>query len=271
MLFSRRWPIIATLHFPALPGAPGFRGDWKELKRAVLRDAEAYIAGGVDAIMLENFGDVPFFPQEVPPVTIAHFAALACEVRRRTDLPLGINVLRNDGRAALAIAQAAEAQFIRVNVLCGARLTDQGIVQGAAHQLLRERAAQGAQTIQILADVQVKHSAALADRELGDEVQETLERSGADAVIVTGRATGDAVDVDSLRVAKRAAGERPVFVGSGATDENVGRLAPDCDGLIVGSFFKAGGQVTGRVELERVERLVRAVERLRSEAPGKQG
>src|SRR5690606_13240725 len=113
-------------------------------------------------LMLENFGDTPFYPRRVAAHTVAAMTAIAVEVRRQVDLPLGINVLRNDGLSALGIAAASGADFIRVNVLSGARVTDQGIVQGIAHDLLRERRWLGAESVKILADVNVKHSAPLA-------------------------------------------------------------------------------------------------------------
>ncbi len=153
--------IIAMLHLPALPGAPANEMDAAGILGRLLRDAEALAAGGVDALLLENYGDAPFHPRRVPPETVAFMAVLAREVRARFDLPLGVNVLRNDGRAALAVAAAAGGAFIRVNVYTGARLTDQGIVQGAAHRLLRYRRLLGSQVL-VLVDVAVKHSAPLA-------------------------------------------------------------------------------------------------------------
>ena len=154
-------PVVGMLHLPALPGAPGFDGQLESIRAGLWRDAEALVDAGVDGLMLENFGDRPFFPRDVPPWTTAHMAALAVETRRRFDIPLGINVLRNDGRAALAVAHAAGAQFIRVNVLAGARVTDQGVLEGVAHELLRDRRLLRAEETRILADVNVKHSAPL--------------------------------------------------------------------------------------------------------------
>src|SRR3954466_9139642 len=140
---SVRKPVIGMLHLPPLPGSPRYArapgGD--AIRELVLRDAEALAGGGVHGLMLENFGDVPFYPGRVPAHTVAAMTAIAAEVRRQfPELPLGINVLRNDGQSALAIATAVGAQYVRVNILCGARLADQGILQGIAHELLRERA-----------------------------------------------------------------------------------------------------------------------------------
>ncbi len=167
--------VIGMLHLPPLAGSPGFRGDAKRIIETVLRDADALAAGGVHGLMMENFGDVPFYPDRVPAYVVTQMTAVAMGVQRKTDLPLGINVLRNDGRSALAVAHAVGASFIRVNVLCGARVTDQGLIQGIAHDLLRERAMLGAEEVKIFADVDVKHSAALAARPIEDEVDDLIE------------------------------------------------------------------------------------------------
>ena len=178
--------VIGMLHLPALPGSPHSRRNFDQIRDSLLRDAEALAEGGVHGLMMENFGDVPFYPDRVPAHVIAQMTMLACKVREAIDLPLGINVLRNDGRGALAVAHACGASFIRVNVLCGARVADQGLIQGIAHNLLRERAILGATNVKIFADVDVKHSAALAERPLQDEVDDLIERALADAIVDRG-------------------------------------------------------------------------------------
>lgn len=240
-------PVIGMLHLLPLPGSPRYAGDPGAIRDAMLRDADALAAGGVHALMLENFGDVPFFPARVPAHVVAQVTALAVEVRRRFDLPLGINVLRNDGCAALAAAHAAGAQFIRVNVLCGARVADQGIIQGIAHDLLRERAALKAD-VKVLADVDVKHSAALAPRAVADEVADTLERGLADALVVSGSATGRPTDPSQAQAVKRAAGAAPVFIGSGVTPQTIPQYLDRCDGFIIGSAFKCDGRADRPVD-----------------------
>ena len=127
------------LHVPALPGSPRNELSLNAIIDWVLTDANALAGGGTDGLIVENFGDVPFYPRQVPPHTVAYMTALAGEVRRRFKLPLGINILRNDPASALAIAAAVAADFIRVNIHTGARLTDQGVIQGTAHKTLRYR------------------------------------------------------------------------------------------------------------------------------------
>jgi membrane complex biogenesis BtpA family protein len=254
-------PIIGMLHVPALPGSPRNSMTFSAITDFVLADAAALTEGGADGLMLENFGDVPFFPSRVPAHTVAFLTALAMEVRASFSLPLGINVLRNDGLAAMAIAAAAGAAFVRVNVYTGARLADQGILQGEAYEITRFRKLLGGSP-EIWADVAVKHSSSLSDRTLEDEVADTVERGLADAVIVSGTATGKPTAMEDLRRVKACAGGALVLVGSGADAANAGALLDVADGLIVGSALKRGGAVTAPVDVDRVRSLVSSAGRV---------
>ena len=257
---ERPLPVIGMLHLLPLPGSPRFAGDRAAIRERLLADADALAGGGVDGLMLENFGDVPFHPGALPPHVVAEMTALACAVRARFELPLGINCLRNDGLAALAVAHAAGGAFIRVNVLCGARVTDQGVIQGQADRLLRERARLAASGIRILADVDVKHSAPLGTpRPLADEVADLVERGGADAVVVSGSGTGRPTDAGQLDAVRAAAGEVPVWVGSGVDAASVTALVGRADGVIVGSALKQGGAARAAVDPARVRELVARV------------
>lgn len=232
----------------------------EEIRRFVLADADALAEGGVDGLVIENFGDVPFYASRVPAHTIAFLSTLAFEVKTRFPLPLGINVLRNDGMAAIAIAAAVGAEFVRINVYTGARLADQGILQGEAHEIARYRRALGA-TAQIWADVAVKHSAPLGHRCLGDEVEDTVHRGLADAVIVSGMSTGKPTALEDVRTVKRHAGDAAVYVGSGVEESTVEALLEVADGAIVGTAFKRGSKVSAPVDTGRVRALVATVRR----------
>jgi len=252
-------PVIGMIHLPPLPGAPKYDGDFQAIRRLVIEDARALLDGGVHGLMLENFGDAPFFPTHVPTHTVTHMTALAQAVRDASDLPLGINVLRNDGLSALAIAKAVGASYIRINVLSGACLTDQGVITGNAAELMRYRQDIGAQDIKVLADVRVKHAAPLAERALEDEVDELVQRACADAVIVSGAGTGKPTDPDRVRQVKAAAGNTPVLIGSGATPDTLPKLLPHADGFIVGSYFKQDGSLFKPVDPRRVEAFLEAI------------
>jgi membrane complex biogenesis BtpA family protein len=251
-------PIIAMLHVPALPGSPQNTLDFEVILEWVLNDAETLAGAGIDGWIVENFGDAPFYPQHVPPHTVAFMTAIGSEVKRRFSVPLGINVLRNDAQSAIAIAAAVDAEFIRVNVHTGARLTDQGVIEGKAHETLRYRKSLGSD-VKIFADVDVKHSAPLAARALEDEIEEMVSRGCADAVIVTGTATGKQTAFEDLQKAKRAAGQTPVFAGSGVDAANVAAVLNIADGVIVGTALKKDGVTPNAVDPDRVAQFMQRV------------
>lgn len=256
---------VGMLHLAPLPGSPCGTRSIVETEAQMLDELSILTAAGFDAVMIENFGDTPFYPGRVPEITIAAMARLARSARQHWSGPLGINVLRNDGLSALAIALACEADFIRVNVLTAARLTDQGIVSGIAHDLLRARASWQAEHIGIWADVNVKHSAALATRPLREETEDLVERGGADVVIVTGAATGTATPLAELADVQAAAGSTPVVVGSGITAESIAGYARQCAGVIVGTALKPGGQVRHPIDASRAREFIRVLRDLRGD------
>lgn len=234
--------LVGVIHLPALPGSPRSALTAAECARSAAADAVALAAAGYDAIIVENFGDAPFFATQVPAVTVAAMTACAVAVRAAApEVALGINVLRNDAESALAVAVCTGASFVRINVHTGARVTDQGLVQGEAATTLRLRRALGAEKIAIWADVDVKHSAPLgAARPLVQEVEDLTKRGMADVVLVTGEGTGKGVDLEKLAAVKRASG-KPVLVASGATLVTLAALATSSDGVVVGSALREGG------------------------------
>lgn len=260
------------VHLEPLPGAPRWGKDLAAVEKAALADTEALVAGGVDAVMLENFADVPFWPDRVPPTTVAAMAVIAASLRRRfPELVLGINVLRNDAAAALAVAVAVGAAFIRVNVHTGAALTDQGLLQGRAHRTLRLRrelgvdpAAAGGGAVGILADLRVKHARPLADGPLADEAPDLRQRGLADGVIVSGSATGAPVAMTDLQTARRALPDCPLLVGSGATERSVAEQVRWVDGFIVGTSLQVTQAGRRMVSMEKVSRFVAAVKAARA-------
>jgi membrane complex biogenesis BtpA family protein len=164
----------------------------------------------------------------------------------------------------MGVAHAAGAEFVRVNVLCGARVTDQGVLQGIAHDVLRLQRTLGAEHVEIFADVDVKHSAPLGvPRAIEVEVSDLVERGLANALIVSGSGTGKATDPQKVAAVKQAAGrDVPVFVGSGVSEENVRQLSA-ADGFIVGTSLKQDGMGPGGpVDEGKAKRFVDTVRQL---------
>ena len=253
---TQNQPIIGVIHLRPLPGAPHFDGDLGRIRSQALDDARALVAGGADAIMLENFGDTPFFARRVPRETVAWMSRIGGLVRDAVDLRLGVCVLRNDARASLAIAHAIGAQFIRICILGSPRVTDQGLIEGEAAKVIRDRARLGAD-IKILADVDIKHSYPLSPTySLQADAADLVARSHADALIVTGPATGMAI-ADSDLAKLSAAAPVPVLVGSGVTDGTIKALSTAAAGFIVGTAFKESKRIGAPISADKVRAIVK--------------
>ena len=264
-MFGVEKPIIGMVHLWPLPGAPGYQGyGMDQIIAYALRDAEALVEGGVNGLIVENMWDLPYYVGTATPFeAVAAQAVAARKVVEAVDLPVGINVIHNGGVVEVAIAVAAGAQFIRVCLLTGARVWDTGeLDRGCAADLLRKRKALGAEQIKLFADVDKKHSVAFPGIDLATHIEWT-EFYLADALIVSGRMTGAAPDLEKVRRAKEFAGERLVLLGSGTTAENIAAFLEIADGAIVGSSLKVGGEATNPVDVERVRRYMAAVRALR--------
>lgn len=249
-MFPVAKPVIGCIHLQALPGSPGYDGDIEAVYRRALNEAATYLRSGVHGLIIENFNDVPFYPDAVQPETIASMTVVTRDIVRLSSVPVGVNVLRNDASAALAIAAATGARFIRINVHMGATVTDQGLLQGQAHRTARLRSALNAR-VAMFADVAVKHGTPLAQRDLDIEVLDLIERGMADAIIVTGDRTGGMTSLERLERVRKIS-SIPVIAGSGVTADQLPDLLPLVDGMIVGSVFKEDGRAVNPLSEERV-------------------
>jgi len=264
-IFGTPRPVIGMVHCWPLPGAPGYTGYGIDtIVEHALNDARALASAGADGIIVENMWDIPFRAgPHVAPESLAAHAVVARAVRQAVDLPLGINLVHNGGVALLGIAVAAGASFIRVCMFTGAGVWEAGSWdEGCAADLMRRRKDLHAEHIKILADVDKKHSVRFPGIDLPTHIEWT-RFSGADAMIVSGRMTGDAPDLAKVREAKALAGDRPLLIGSGATEDNVAAFLEVADGVIVGSSIKEAGQCENPVDVERMRRFVQAARRAR--------
>jgi membrane complex biogenesis BtpA family protein len=256
--------LIGVLHLLPTPGVlAGSEGTMEALVAHAVADAEAYVAGGISTLVVENYHDAPFFKDHAGPA--AH-AAITVAASRVLAVPgvqrLGINVLRNDAEGALGIAAAVGAEFIRVNVHTGSMYTDQGLIEGQAARTIRTRAGL-CPAVQIFADVHVKHATPVAGEVLEDAARDAVHRGRADGLIVSGVATGAAPDPERVARVRRAVGDDvPILIGSGFSLGNAASLLAYADRAIVGTAAKEGGDVLAPVCAERVRELVAAAQQV---------
>lgn len=252
--------LLGVVHLLPLPGSPRGTASLTEITHRAECDARALLTAGFDGYVIENFGDAPFFPDKVPVHVLTIMTRIAQALPRRNAF-VGVNVLRNDANGALAVALAANLDFIRVNVHTGAAVTDQGIIQGRAAETLRMRNTL-ASNVAVLADVAVKHAAPLgATFDLTSVARDVAYRGLADGLIVTGTATGVETSAEDVDVVTKAVPDRPIFVGSGVHEENVETVLQCANGVIVGTSLKKHGRVEEGVDPVRAQRFVRATGR----------
>jgi hypothetical protein len=257
-------PLIGVIHVLALPGTPTHEHALPQIIQVAAREAAVYQDGGIDGIIVENMHDTPYLKGAVGPEIVASMTAVAVAVRTAApEMPIGIQILAGANKEALAVAQAAELDFIRAEGFVFAHVADEGLIESCAGELLRYRRAIGAEKVQVWADVKKKHSAhaITADVSLAETVH-AAEFFRGDAVIVTGALTGEAPDLDDLLEAKTA-GKLPVLLGSGITPENVLRYWEAADGFIVGSYLKRDGVWANSVDPGRVKKMVAQIRALR--------
>ncbi|MBN1552693.1 BtpA/SgcQ family protein [bacterium] len=253
-LFKSKIPVIGVIHLNPTPGSPCYDGNMKKIYDQALKEAETYREHGLHALCVENFRDYPFFPDTLPPESIAALAAIGRDIKQYSDLPVGVNALRNDALSAMAIATAIQGDFIRVNIHMGAAVADQGIIEGKSYRTLRLRSALRS-NVKVFADIHVKHASPLVTTDLQTEISDTIHRGLSDALIVSGTQTGKPVDIDFLKTVKTNTSV-PVYIGSGITHENLEMYADIADGFFVGSCFKYDGKANNYVDETRVAKFM---------------
>jgi uncharacterized protein len=250
--------LIAVVHLLPLPGSPRWGDNFDKVKQSAVDDARACQDGGADGIILENFGDAPFCKGSVPPETVAAMAVTGDAVRRAVELPLGFNVLRNDAHSALALCATCGGDFIRINVLSGVMVTDQGVIEGEAFRVARLRR-RLAPKVKILADVHVKHAVPLEKLPIEISARDTVERGLADALVLSGSGSGEAADLDNVRRVRSACPEVPLLIGSGVTALNGAAYLEFADGIIVGTSIKRDGKISNPIDRHRLAALRKTI------------
>ena len=256
--------VVGMIHVGALPGTPAARLGVAELVESARQEARLLVDAGVNGLAVENMHDTPYLRGGVGPEIVAVMTLVAAAVRAESRLPTGVQILAGANREAVAVALAAGLDFARVEGFAFAHVADEGIIESSAAELLRYRRSVGAHGVAVWADLKKKHAshAITADVSLG-ETAAAAEFMRADAVIVTGSATGHPPTPADVREA-RGRTRLPVFVGSGVDVENVGNFLPTCDGLIVGSHFKRDGHWANPVDADRARRFMDRVRELRA-------
>jgi uncharacterized protein len=263
-IFGVEKPVLGMVHLGPLPGSPLYEGNLDQVLEAAIRDAKSLEKGGASSVMVENFNDYPFYPETEEPETVAAMTLIAHEIRREVKLPMGINILRNSWKSALAVAGTVGADFIRLNVLTDAYVTDQGLINGTAHLVARYRKFLGLEKkVKIFADIQTKHAAPLAARPIDVLARDTAYRGMADAIILAGEESAQPPSIENLEAVRKAVPDVPIIIGSGMKVETA-NLLKYADGAVFGYGAKIDDIMTNPVDEDKTRRFCEGVDRERN-------
>lgn len=258
-IFKDEKAIIGMIHLPPLPGTPGGKNaTFEELSAYALAELDRLQTGGANAAIVENFWDIPYLPNKVPSITVATLAAVAGQVKAKASIPIGVNILYNDFENELAVARAIDAAFIRAEVFVDTAYCESGIIEPSCSYIIRERSAICADKVAIFADIHGKNTSPMWQRPLIDAAIDAQDRGKADAIIITGAGTGKSASIEDVKEVREQT-RIPILVGSGVNPATVKALFEFCDGAIIGSYFKEGGNINKPTDVERVKELVSAL------------
>jgi membrane complex biogenesis BtpA family protein len=260
-IFSVRKPIIGMLHLDYLAGQPEYRGFEYTLSRALF-DLYNLQDGGIDGILIENWKEYTTTP-EANPQNVDCMLEISKELAKRARVPLGINVLNNDYKAAFKIAKEIGAKFVQLDVFVDKVRTEFEFnpytkqnpfdVIVDPKDVLKYKP----ESIALFVFIQPKHYVLLEkDKPIELSARQAIENK-ADAVIVTGERTGIAPSIEKIRKVKQAIENYPVGIGSGFSSKNARYYLPEVDFVIVGTDLKYEGETDNPVDIRRVEEIIK--------------
>jgi len=260
-IFSKS--VIAMIHTEALPGTPKYKGDIKKIISSAIEEAKTYKNSGVDSIMIENMHDIPYMNNNSGPEITSAMAIIAYEVKAKTDLPVGIQILAGANKEAIAVAHSAGLDFIRAEGFVFAHVADEGIIESNAGELLRYRKQIGADDVLVLTDIKKKHSSHSITSDVSIvETAKAAEFFLSDGLIVTGTSTGAEADTEELSQV-RGNTNLPILIGSGITYDNIDNYFNLADAFIIGSHFKVDGNWINKVDETRVKKFMNKINDLK--------
>lgn len=263
-IFKVDKPIIGMIHLKALPGTPKFNDSIDEIIEGAMEEVEIYKNAGIDALAIENMHDIPYLKNDVGHEITSIMSIVAHEVKKKSNLPCGIQVLSSANRAALAIAINASLDFIRAEGFVFGHVADEGYIDANGGELLRYRKAINAENIAVFTDIKKKHSSHTITADVSIvETAKAAEYFLSDGLIITGSSTAEPADVEDIQQIKKKC-KIPIIVGSGVTLNNLSQYLPICDALIVGSYFKKEGYWANNLEYDKIVHFMDKVNSIRN-------
>jgi membrane complex biogenesis BtpA family protein len=256
LLRSGRKPVVGMVQLGALPGGSRYRGaSVHEILTPALVEARILAENNVDALMVQNLGDIPV-DARVRTVQATWMTRVVAEIAQRLGRPVGLNMLENDAEAMFAVATAAGADFVRIKIYVGAMVTPFGVETAQAFAAIKARTEWRADRVAILADVHDRTGVPLAPSSLEGDLDAAVRLGAADALVLTGRSYARTHEM--IATARRVVGSTPILVGGGVAADNVSEVNAVSDGLIVSSSLKGSNSAFGQFDAAKVKAFMAA-------------
>lgn len=249
--------IIGMVHCLPLPGTYRSSNDIETVVARAVEDARCLEQCGYDAIIVEN--EDLSLSSHMTKMQFSAMSMIVHEVRKAVSLSVGICCGCLNYEEALSIAQVCGCEFIRTPIFVDTVINYNGIINPCSTSLIEYRKQIGSEQIKVLADIQVKHYHMLCSSISISESAQWAEHQGADAVIVTGLASGVETPIENLRKAKNAV-SIPVAVGSGITRENVSQQLEIADILIIGTSIRQNRSMSEPIDCTNAMAMIKAVQ-----------
>ncbi|XP_060561400.1 uncharacterized protein F13E9.13, mitochondrial-like isoform X1 [Ruditapes philippinarum] len=230
-------------------GTPRYQGSVRKIIEKAEYEAKIYKEAGVDSVLVENMHDIPYLhTQEVGPEVVSTMTRACSRVRQVFDTgPVGVQILAGANKQGLAVAVAAELDYIRAEGFVFSHVADEGLMNACAGPLLRYRKMIGAEHIQVFTDIKKKHSAHSITSDVSiEDTAQAAQYFLTDGVILTGSSTGLPVNHQELEVVQKSV-DIPVLIGSGVTADNY-PVFKSAHALIIGSYFKMAHRWHGDID-----------------------
>jgi uncharacterized protein len=256
-LFHNKKPIIGMVHLLPLPGSPGYQGDMEQVIHRAKADADALVEADYDGLIVENFSDLPYLTGSGPLERTVAFTIVLREIRNMVSKPLGVNIQFNDYEAEILTAGLCKANFVRIEAYVDSLTTVGGITPACSARAHRLKSQYGFKDLAFFVDVHVKEASLIGSSTFAESIR-NAEHAGADAIIVTGTATGQATPVNLVQEARKNT-KLDLLIGSGFNKEYGKELLIIADGAIVGSSIKIGGKASNPIDPLSAKELIAAV------------
>jgi membrane complex biogenesis BtpA family protein len=252
-------PVVGMVQLGALPGGSRYKdARIEDILEPALAEASILAENGIDALMVQNLGDVPT-ALSASAVQVAWMTRVTAEVRRLFGRPVGLNMLENDAEAMFAVASAAGADFVRIKVFVGAMVTPFGVEEAQAFAAIRARTHWNAEKVAIFSDVHDRTGRSLVENNFEDDLDYAVRLGTADGLVLTGKTYAQTHEL--IAMARAKVGNVPILVGGGVTAKNIAEINSVADGVIVSSSLKGSDTAFGTFDAGKVKEFMAAARR----------